>query len=358
MKKTWVFNDLHLGVARSGGTTQASATALRLWALDQFDALLKQVPDGDDVIINGDLTDQFDIPLADAAVLYGTLMEFAEAHPASMLRLALGNHDRSKDSTKLGTVEFLCQLLAATHTNVLCITAPASASEGVYVIPHVVNQAVFDLALSQVPGGTRYLLLHCNFASPFAEHADHSLNISRDQARDLVDRGITLVLGHEHHQRVLMGGKVVIPGNQVPTSIADCVTPEGRQISEKQFAVLTDEGVTLHQSWRADDEDAGFRQVSIEDEFDPAWRGFIRITGDVMPEDAADALRKISRLRQASNAFVIVNAVKVRSAAGNEIEDALEGIEDVRGIDVIQMLLETLTKEQQEAVRAVLATQK
>jgi len=317
------------------------------------------VPDGDDVIINGDLTDQFDIPLADVAILYGTIDEFARTHPASTLWCSLGNHDLSKDSTKLGTVEFLVSLLETVHGNVKCIAEPGWTGDGIYVIPHLVNQATFDLALSQVPDGTRYLLLHCNVMSPFAEHSDHSLNIDREQVKELVARGITLVVGHEHHQRVLMGGKAVIPGNQFPTSIADCVTPEGRQVREKQFAVLTDDGVELHTSWRTDDE-AGFVQVSVEllPMADPDEAKFIRVTGEVEPENAADALRKISRLRQASNAFVIVNAVKVRSAAGNEIEDALEGIEDVRGIDVIQMLLQTLTEEQQEAVRAVLAMQK
>lgn len=355
-----VLNDLHIGVKRVAGTTQVSSEQLREYLVSQFRRLLLGSP-CPEVAINGDMFDTYNVPLNDLFSAYTVCAEFLQEDGARRLYLLPGNHCLSKSSIDLSSFEMMARLLEVRFSGQAVYSSGGAwlnEERGVYGISHVVNQAVFDLALSQVPGGTRYLLLHCNFASPFAEHADHSLNISRDQARDLVDRGITLVLGHEHHQRVLMGGKVVIPGNQVPTSIADCVTPEGRQISEKQFAVLTDEGVTLHQSWRADDEDAGFRQVSIEDEFDPAWRGFIRITGDVMPEDAADALRKISRLRQASNAFVIVNAVKVRSAAGNEIEDALEGIEDVRGIDVIQMLLETLTKEQQEAVRAVLATQK
>lgn len=354
MKKTWVFNDMHLGVKRSGGTTQASAIALRLWLLDQFDNLLRRVPDGDDVIINGDLTDEFDIPLEDAAVLYGTLAAFAEARPASTLWLALGNHDLSKDSTKLGTVEFLSQVLAVTHTNVRGVTEPTAVSENIYIIPHVVNQATFDLELSRVPDGTRFLLLHCNYASPFAEHADHSLNLSQAQAQAFAARGITMVLGHEHHPRTLLDGKVVIPGNQAPSSIADCVTPLGRLVGRKKFAVLTDDGADLRTSWAASDP-KGFRQVSIEDEFDPSWEGFIRVVGEIEPDGAADAIRKISRLRQASSAFVITNAVKVRGRSGQETEDAMDGVEDVRGIDVIGLLMETLNQEQQEAVRALLA---
>lgn len=354
---TWIFNDLHLGVKRTGGTTQASAAAMREWSMQQFRSLLGQVPNGQHVVINGDLTDLFDIPLADVVGMYEVIVQWADARPNSLLHAAVGNHDLSKDSTKLGSVEFLFGLLNRTHPNIRLVSEASALTSSLYVIPHVVNQAQFDLELERVPQGVKQLLLHCNFDSPFAEHADHSLNISRAQAQGLIDRGVTLVLGHEHHQRVLMGGKVVIPGNQFPTSIADCVTPEGRQIRKKQFAVITDAGeVELCDSWSADG-DAGFHQISIDGDLDQTLTGFIRIVGEVQPEGTAEALRKISRLRQTSEAFVITNSLRVAGHSGAEIEDALEGIEDVRGIDVIQMLLETLTPEQQEAVRAVLASQ-
>ena len=351
---THVFNDLHLGVKRSGGTTQASALALRHWLLNRFEALVQGVPNGHDIVINGDLFDQFDAPLEDVAVAYGVLRDFLDNNPGSELWICAGNHDLSKDSSKLGSVQFLAALLASScHRAHLIQDRGMRASEGIYLIPHTANQALFDLELERVPEGTRYLLLHCNFNSPFAEHADHSLNLSMAQAQAFAERGITLVLGHEHHQRTLLGGRVIIPGNQFPTSIADCVTPWGREVEHKHYALIRgDDGVELIPTWAAQDQ---FRQVDVMAELDPAWSGFVRVTGSVAPEDSADALKKISRLRQTSNAFVITNAVKVRGSAGNEIEDAMDGVEDVRGIDVIGLLMETLNQEQQEAVRALLA---
>ena len=52
----------------------------------------------------------------------------------------------------------------------------------------------------------------------------------------------------------------------------------------------------------------------------------------MLPEQAAEALRLISRLRQSCNAFVIANAVRVRATA-DEIEDLMEQIEDVREVN-------------------------
>lgn len=353
MNATWVFNDTHLGVRRSGGTTQASALALRAWALEQFAALLGRVGNGEDVIINGDLTDQFDIPLADALAIHSAVMQWAAQHPDSTLWIATGNHDLSKDSTKLGVAGFLGQLLSSSLSNVKLVAESEQLNDSIYVIPHCVNQAQFDLELSRVPDGMQYLLLHCNFDSPFAEHADHSLNLSRAQAEEVIAKGTTIVLGHEHHQRTLLQGRVLIPGNQFPTSIADCVTPEGRQVEEKQCLVLRESEVSRVTTWQRTGE-FGFRQWDVNEPLDPAQSGFVRVVGDIEADGAAEALRKISRLRQASSAFVISNAVRVRNT-GHEIEDVLAGVDDVRGIDVIQMLMDTLTPEQQEAVRAVLA---
>ena len=359
MKRTWIFNDTHIGVRRTGGTTAASAAALRAGVQAQFRHLLSLPSNGDDVIINGDLTDQFSLDLNDTLELLQTLQDFLAANSASRLVICTGNHDVSKRSDELGTAEFLGRLLS-THPNALLVQEPADLGDGVYAIPHLTNQALFDQALQAVPQGVEFLLLHCNYDSPFAEQSDHSLNLSREQALALKDRGITMVLGHEHHRRTLLDRHVVIVGNQFPTSIADCVTPEGRPSTGKDCLLIDDSGWERRQTWRPEDEGAGFTQIDIHDLLeDEALReveGFVRVTGEVEAEQAADALRAISRLRQTCNAFVVGNSIKVRHG-GEEIEDILDGVEDVRKVDVVSMLMEALTEEQREAVKALLALQ-
>jgi len=360
MKPTWVFNDTHIGVRRTAGTTTESAKALRQAILTNFDVLLEGVDDGEDVILNGDLTDRFDIDLTDAFDLLEVLHAFLKRNPDSRLYIATGNHDLSRDSTKLGAVQFLASLLVMTHGNVSLVCKPCTIDGAIHIIPHMVNQAQFDLALDRVPEGAKYVLMHCNWDSPFAEHADHSLNLSREQAKALIERGHTLILGHEHHPREAFGGKLIVTGCQFPTSIADCVTAEGREIKTLSCVLLGEDGVSRKDTW-GKHQPEGFNPLPIghllEDgaaKFAEA-KGFIRVTGEVEAAQAADALRAISRLRQVSSAFVIGNAVKVRTANADEIEDALDGVEDVRRVDVIAMLLESLTPEQQEAVKAVLA---
>jgi DNA repair exonuclease SbcCD ATPase subunit len=63
------------------------------------------------------------------------------------------------------------------------VDKPTQISDEMYVIPHVPNQDIFDLELERVPEGTKWLLLHCNFDNAFAGAMDHSLNLSRDQAK-------------------------------------------------------------------------------------------------------------------------------------------------------------------------------
>ena len=360
MKRIWIFNDTHIGVRRTGGTTAASSAALRAEVQAQFRYQLSLPSNGDDVIINGDLTDQFSLDLNDTVELLQTLQNFLADNPASRLALCTGNHDRSKRSDEMGTVEFLGRLLEGSP-NVLLVQEPADLGDGVYVIPHLVNQVLFDQALLAVPQDTKFLLLHCNAMSSFAEHSDHSLNLSREQALELTRRGVTIILGHEHHPRDLMGGKLVIAGNQFPTSIADCVTPEGRFSTRKDCLVIDGGEVKRVPTWTSADT-CGFHPIDVHGLMADGCAaysdllGFVRVTGEVEAEQAADALRAISRLRQTCNAFVVGNSIKVRHG-GEEIEGILDGVEDVRKVDVVSMLMEALTEEQREAVKALLALQ-
>ena len=68
MSKTWVFNDLHLGVQRSGGTTPATAEALREYAHRKHAQLLDLAYDGDTIIINGETVVGFNQEKIDEAL--------------------------------------------------------------------------------------------------------------------------------------------------------------------------------------------------------------------------------------------------------------------------------------------------
>ena len=194
---------------------------------------------------------------------------------------------------------------------------------------------------------TKYLLLHANFDNNFAAKADHSLNLSREQARRLTKEGVTIIMGHEHQGRTAFSGKVIISGNQFPTSVADCLSHgDGQKDGKKYMTVVKHGGVQMVETW---DSKTSYLEVDWReaDNLDPALQ-FIRVSGDATAEEASEALRCISRLRKEHNAYVITNAVKVESA--HDEGEITASIEEIGRVDVIELLKEFLSPEQAERV--------
>lgn len=361
--RTLIVNDLHLGVQRSGGTTIASASALRAWAHEQHRRLLDLVvPWGcERVIVNGDLADQYDIPLGEGLDVLQTAKDFLSANPYVKLVWSLGNHDLSKDSARLGIVAFLGAILEGWFPGRFRLVREPTALDGdVYIIPHLANQELFDLALSRVPDGTKYLLLHCNYDNTFAGAQDHSLNVSRAQVKDFKERGITVILGHEHQGRTMLGGALQIVGNQFPTSVADCLSHGDAQKDGKKYALVVGGGLDLQkvQTWGPDDADGWFAECDWRElkEVSEDGRGFIRVVGEASAAEAAMVIKEISAFRQRSQSFVVTNAVKIEGveASGEELVTQ----EDIRQIDVIALLLELLDEPQAAKVCELLGRER
>lgn len=354
-----IINDLHIGAKRVAGTTQESAARLRFYLQECFESILGSADD--DIAVCGDLFDTHQVPLSDLLVSYSAIADWLRSSGRRIYLLA-GNHDLSKSSIELSSFEMMARLLIPLFPEQVVYMQGGgwvNEAQGIYAITHVVNQAEFDLQLERVPAEVKTLLLHCNFASPFAEHADHSLNLTRETAKKLVERGVQIIIGHEHHPSSFFGGKVLIPGNQYPSSVADCVTPEGRIVSEKHcLRISADGSVEKIRTWQHTD-DVGFVDIpwghlegqTLRDAED--FQGFIRVSGKAEPEEVAEALKRISRLRQKSRALVIANAVRAVTRDSG-VEEIADSIDDVRKVDVVQLVLDTLTPAQAEVVRAIL----
>lgn len=353
--KTLKINDLHLAVQRAGGTTLSSAAALRKWALDRYVGLLNlAVQKGcKRVIVNGDLTDQYDILLADGLDILMVTRNFMEQNPDIEIVWGLGNHDLAKDSSKLGIVAFMGAVLSGWFPKRFKLVSwYGHVGDGIWMIPHLVNQEQFDLALSRVPDDVKYLLLHCNYDNTFAGALDHSLNITRDQVRKFRDRGIKVILGHEHQHRTLMNGNLIIAGNQFPTSVADCLAHGDAQKDGKKYALIIDGDNIEHvQTWSRDDADGWFAEADWQDLADLVedGRGFVRVVGEATATQAADVVKAIAQFRQRSQAFVVTNAVKVEGLETSDEELVTQ--EDIRQIDVIGLLLELLDEKQADKIR-------
>lgn len=343
-----VISDLHLGVQRTGGTTAESATALRAYAQMMFKDLLRL---GRNIAINGDMFDSYQVPTSDLLQAYITLVEWLR-EDGQRLYMIPGNHDLAKNSANLSSFELLSKLLVSQFPDKVSYHPGGSwvdENQGIYAISHVANQDLFDASLKAVPASAKYLLLHCNYDNAFAGQADHSLNLDRAVAKELTKNGLVIVMGHEHQHKTALNDKVVVVGNQFPTSVSDCLNN-----SKKYCLEIYGDDMELIPTWSANDKAGGFVEVDWyellkADHYHPK---FVRVTGKADANQSADVIRVVSKFRQLSKDYVVTNAVKVESVEGVELEDS---VEDIRAVNVMDLLMEALDADQQAAVRKLLS---
>lgn len=325
-----VLNDTHIGAIRSAGTTPATAVGLRKYALSEFESLLDHI--NEDLTILGDLFDTYSIPMTDLLSAYLMLRKWmTKGHN---LTLVPGNHDLSTDSAKMSSFQFMSQLLIDEPTvQYLSKGGWVDETLSVYAIPHVANQDIFDMELAKVPD-CKFLLVHCNYDNFFAKDSDHSLNLSEAQAKAC--KAETIVFAHEHAPRKALGGKVVIMGNQFPTSVSDCL--DG---NDKFMHRITADAVQPIKVW---DRNTHYVEMDWRSP-EPTTANFIRFVGTASAEEAAAAADTIARYRKASEAFVVGNGVKVQGAEG-QAQLEVESLEQVRAFDVMAALKDYLTEKE------------
>lgn len=338
-------NDTHGGVVRSGGTTPFTSFQLRKRVTQKIGELL-QLCEGGHLLINGDLLDTANIPLTDLLEIYQLLVRWVEANPDYYLFLSCGNHDIHRNTATFSSFQFLCKLLESTHPDrTKAIFEPLQLDEDIYVIPHMPNQDLFNEALKAVPKGVKYLFLHCNYDNKFAMEADHSLNLSPDQARELnVER---IIIAHEHQRRTELAGKVLLPGNQIPSSVADCLGNDVKYM----LAVHSDKLEWLP-VWEAEGDFIRLDWRSLEE----VPHSFVRIEGTATAAEASDVASAISRYRNKSKSLVITNAVKIEGV--NDQQELALNAETMRKFDVLEAVMELLNEEERAIVRRLMDGEK
>lgn len=328
MKPLSVINDLHLGAIRSGGTTPQTALKLRHYLLMHYENLLQSITT--DLLINGDLLDAAVIPMSDLLAAYSSTASWLAR--GNKLYLSAGNHDLSRNSMTISSFQFLGQLLEAYYPEqVKVINAPTLLEDhNAYVICHLPNQDIFNLALAAVPT-CKYLFIHANYDNYFAIQSDSSLNVSREQAESLPVEHI--IFGHEHQAKTALAGKVVVVGNQYCSSIADCLGND-----QKTMLVITDEGLNFPPTWLAEGSFSRQDWRTLTDTGD-----FIRVEGSATSEEAGAVVAAISKFRSQSKALVVTNAVSIDGIDAGDINMSLE---QIQSFSVLGALLELLTPEE------------
>jgi len=349
-----IINDTHLSVNRVSGTTPQSREDLRNYVFAEFDKLL-DITDNNDLCILGDLFDGFEVAPRDWLDAYLLLSGWCENNPDNTLYLVAGNHDISPRALKVSAFETLGTVLVKQFENVKVIGIDETLTVDGYIhlVAHHRNQELFDLTLAKVLSSCQrgdYVLLHANYDNKFAEQADHSLNVSAEQALEFTKKGVSLVFAHEHHHRREIphgtpadGGAVVCLGNQIPTSVSDVL---GR--ADKFYWELWEEGLRKHRVWGAEDNYAELDWRSLPQDTNAK---FIRVVGDAVNAEAAQVIDAIHRFRQKSNAFVITNAVKIEGIA--DIESLPATFEAAKKFDVMEFVYGQLNEAEAEVIRKI-----
>lgn len=355
MRDTLLVSDIHLGVQRMAGTTPMTQIALEQYLQDALRNFLMAHTDKD-LIIAGDLFDEFLVNNHAVLQAYRTLAVWLDAGESD-LYLVPGNHDIGKRSDRPSSFQFLCQILVSQYPDRVQIvwdrmyTIPGITP--IHMIPHCMNQDLFDIELENAreadPG---YLLLHANCASPFAEHSDHSLNVS-DEWLAKLSRKHTVCFAHEHQKRVYNAGHkdIHVLGNQWPSSIADCLAHGEAQKNGKKFAHVIRADGTLEPipTW---ERNGSFVQADWQALTDVTG-DFVRITGTATAAQSADVASAVTRFRSKSDAFVVVNSVRIEGIEGMEQITEMN-LQAVKSFDVYQALLEVLSPAEQAVINDIM----
>jgi DNA repair exonuclease SbcCD nuclease subunit len=346
-----VLNDVHLGVNRSGGTTPLTHATLIAYTHEQFESLLDIGSSDGYVLINGDLFDGFLVSNSVLLRTYAAISSRIDSGAILVLYLGRGNHDVSKDSTKLSSFDLLGALLVEAYPQkVVVINEPTEIQWGGdaagIVVPHAPNQDIFDMWIGDVLADpTPLVFVHANYDNGFAAESDHSLNLTKEQCAALEAAGVAkIIFGHEHQQGIRPNGVLII-GNQFPTSVSDCLNNDSKR-------ALEIDGGTIHERVTWTDRGSYFECEWSKLHTIPHDVQFIRIKGEATDEQAASVLESISALRKKHSAFVITNAVIVN---GRSLDvSSIEAIEQVQTFDVLEFLFSNLEAAQVEYLRPML----
>lgn len=359
-----VINDLHLGARRQGGTTPASQEALRGYLQASFDKFLQSVQDRV-LVIAGDLFDGFDVETRDVITAYDSLSSFLHKRPGTLASLApenglvlvAGNHDWSPRGDKVSSFHLLAHMLKSRFGGrVLIVDHSVGLSkvvDGVWAIPHMPNQDLFNLELTKAlkVSELKFLILHANYDNKFTMHSDHSLNVSREVAQMFAELDVTLVFAHEHQRGSDLGGKVRIMGNPYPSSVADCLNNLDKVAHRIGGAGLEELLPTWSRTGAFGYAEIDWRELNSELE---SGEGFIRVVGEASTAEAEKVVDAIAAYRAKSNAFVVSNAVKIEGLAEMTSVGAVSA-EAIKSFDVLAALLQECDEREREVINKVLA---
>jgi len=316
--KTLILNDQHFGIKKRGGSTPESSKALEDWMFEQFKQHLA-IPH-DELILLGDLCDSRTVP-------EHVMSRIIQLLVGENCTIVLGNHCLGGvNDTTISSTEFMAHLLRAT-----LIKKPTQIRD-MYIIPHLFNQEAHEEAVAACPEEC-FMLTHCNIVNTFAV-GDHSLNLSDKEITVLGKKSVQVISGHEHARRTYRNVEII--GNQMPSSIADCLN------KDSYACVIEDGNIEFIPTWQPEGDylECDYTEIA------PSDYRFIRVNGTCQVSEFPSVVREISQLRKTSDAFIISNNVQVQLSESETVS-----LEEVTNFNILDLLLERIEEEFREDIK-------
>lgn len=309
-----IISDLHQGLTRKTGVTAESLAQFENDKIKSLAALLAQHEDKE-IIVAGDLFDSHDVTLRSILQVASTLL----THPKKVWIIA-GNHDLSKNTLKMSSLKFLSEWVIMNSTNVEVIFEPQTIGENIFAVPHMPNQELFDEAIKHAT--TDILITHCNYENGFAVEKDHSLNLTKKQAKKFK----MVISGHEHNARTV--GNVHMVGAFAPCNVGEASVEKFSHVFDPQRMSLTTEGQSPHT----------YQEIHWKDMDTALAVDFLKIVGEATAAEAPTVLSAVAALRKKSSAYMIQNSVTVESIELGEVEGA--SFESVNTMELLGSILD------------------
>lgn len=339
-----VFTDPHLDRQMQAHTTSASRSRLAASIYQKAVDLASEAAKDGPVLCAGDLFDRFQN--SESAILQGLKLT---SHCAVVMA---GNHDVTGDANKVGSLELLSRVLPADSGNEILLTPFGRAQcylrqirhcHFVFV-PHHATDELFQASLADAEEWAKgdvechrvtravrkpaYLVLHCNYDSGYAVD-ETALNLDRKVARRLLEAGFDYILiGHDHHPREDLDGRVIVLGNTHPTGFGD--------ISPKRALRINDDGShTFIPLWWPQEK---YLQVDATQLLDGTlgeafWQSrpdFIDVTGKVSFDQVMGLSKATRELWMKMEPLALRNRVEIERPAGQgEVSCDFQSIDKV-----------------------------
>lgn len=339
--KVKVTTDWHIGAKRTAGATPASNDALGTYMLEGLrNALDPNFPH----LIMGDLLDQFTIDAATLFNVYQVLRSFLAT--GQELAVVRGNHDYHPRASQVSSFDLLMGILEHQFPATLTVAREVTRWRQFALVPHLPNNDLLKIEVEKLSDvENSVIVFHANYDNNFAADSQHALNLTPEMVGPMLKRGNVLALGHEHQYRALEQRRVLILGNGVPSSVADCLGCDAKFAAyfdgpdyELEPMVHINE-IFTRVDWRNLDTDLDYQ--------------FIRVEGTAAAEEAAEVVDAVARFRAKSQAYVVTNAVKVEGLA--EFDQLTEmSLEQITSFNVLEALLAELTEEEGKVVKELL----